>query len=84
MLDLGLIWDTSEIRRKTIDDVVKQLTSISGEVAKWRAPLAGGLLVTTQAGEDAVGEEVRRHLDSLEQERKAAAASLRLTGRDPA
>ena len=56
VLDLGLYWDTSEIRRKSVHHVAVELEKLVKEQAKWTA-LPGGLLVVTPGEEqDAPGE----------------------------
>lgn len=53
VLDLGLYWDTSEIRRKSVHHVAEQLKTLVAEVSKWTANMPGGLLVVSPTEEQA-------------------------------
>lgn len=60
VIDLGLYWDTSEIRRKTIHNAVEQLEKLVTEAKKWTADLGGGLLTVSDDDYEKRAETARR------------------------
>ena len=69
VIDLGLYWDTSEVRRKTVHHVAQQLEKIEREIRKWGATMPRGLLVVTPEEQREALKEFRRQRAELMQER---------------
>ena len=73
VLDLGLYWDTSEIRRKSVHHVAEQLEKLVNEQQKWTSILPGGLLVVTRSEEQEALAEWKRQRDEVVRQREAEA-----------
>ena len=67
MLDLGLYWDMSEIRRKTVHHVAEQREKLVNDHHKWTSTMPNGLRVVTRTDQQEAYENRRRLHEEMRQ-----------------